>query len=314
MKDLTPLFTQCVRICEKELTLQQPKPHKHATIADTFMKECHELHTSIGVLGRFLGEIRTAYLLSSSNRKDALSDQQKNEIDEETSAQLQQFVQKLKFLEKYEKKRQEVGHKAAGGFWESLDGPSVYETTVNTFRSNVLVYLSQLLQTVSVTLTALQSKRLQRQKEISMSDYQNIEEFRPLRATSPDQLSYDDNAAYQAIQAELAAPSNQVLLQLESENKQLLSQKTNDLQKIHKIESSITDIISLQNDLNLTLSAQTQTINTLIENQEEMEVNMSLGNKNLKKAGGRNSLTSRIIILMCIVLGSFLLAMDYMLS
>lgn len=334
MTDLTPLFQQCVDIVQLELADSLMKPTETPItpyhVKDTFVKECDDVYANLVNLATFIGEIRPLYLQMTdefpgfgleSQRELRVED--KNRIDEEFKFNVQKVYEKLKQLQAYEKKRADVAgsRKQQKGFVLSLfstddsDPEALYVTVVCSHRTQILRFLNETTKAVNLRFEKMQHKRSDREKQLNLLHFQNLDDDDMDAADfyrsqyQLDILQYEQEPdSFKANESEL---TQQQIQQLELENKELLMLKTNEFKQVEKLHHSIVDIVKLQTELTMHLETQAEQIENLMESQDQIDIDLRMGNKNLSKATDRNKRGSKIIITTCIALGFFILFVDY---
>lgn len=356
MTDLTALFHQCVDIVQDELlvgdtsgeSVSPPVDISLYTIADTFNKETREFNSSIITLHRFLDEIKSAYLAMSDDSipgvSNALSIQDKNEIDEEFHAKIQQLYEKLKALQTYEAKRQELSQfkpKAKSGWFGSIladDEPSdreVFAATINTHRTQVLRYLNYQLNETSKSFEKLLKRRHQRERQLMSLNFENIDEnegdltlvYESMNNNvsageadavydddwgKPDDLENSESIPMQTKQYSQQLTQEQVQ-QFEQENQDFLSLKTNQLEQVERLQTSMLDIVNIQSELSFQLESQGNQIGNLMDSHLQVEIDVKMGNKQLGKALVRNKKGANMLVTLGFILGMLLLTIDYLL-
>lgn len=351
MTDLTALFHQCVDIVLDELVVDKKQSHSRGvastadvslyTIADSFNKEAYEFNISINTLHRFLDEIKSAYLAMSDDSipgvSNALSIQDKNEIDEEFHSQIQQMYGKLKALQSYEAKRQELSHfkpKPKSGWFGSIlgdDEPSsreVFAATINTHRTQVLRYLNYQLNETSKAFEKLLKRRHQRERQLMSLNFENIDDnesedlnllYDPLTNddAEDDWGAKDDFESGESIPMHTNSYSQQLtqeqVQQFEQENQDFLSLKTNQLEQVERLQTSMLDIVNIQSELSFQLESQGDQIGNLMDSHLQVEIDVKMGNKQLGKALVRNKKGANMLVTLGFVLGFLLLTIDYLL-
>lgn len=331
MTDLTPLFHTCVDIVKKELTLENPrqrspKEEPSYLIKDTFDKECLDFYLNLVQLSTFVTEIRPLYLqindelskLDTSGRKQ-LTTEDKNKIDEDFKFKIQQTFEKLKFLQAYEKKRNEVieERESKKGMFSSIftttatDPARLYEVTLASHRTQTLRFLNETTSTVNRAFELIERKRAKREKQLNLLHFQNIddEDF-----SAPFQL-HGSGYQFDVVEEEQNSPATHLdqeqLQELKQENHELLTLKTDQLKQVEKLHTSMVDIVKLQAELTMHLETQAEQIDNLLESQDQVDADLRMGNKSLVKATDRNKRGSNLIITTCIVLGVLILFVDY---
>lgn len=332
MLDLTPLFSRCVAIVETELGNSSPQTQKVAqknqdphtyVLTDTFIKECHEMYENLVKMNGFLAQIRPTYLAISDDfsnhgkSRNTLSHGDKNTIDEEFKFKLQELYQKLKHLQAYEAKRAEVSASQGHGslfstyFGAEDDEKELFNSTISRHRTQILRSLNNTANSTNKRFEVMQRKRVERERQLSLLNFQDLED---------DDLNdvlelqtYDTNFGQEPVSEETEAPvlSQELVQELEVENKAFLALKTTQLKQVENLHTSMVDIVNLQAELTFQLETQGEQISNLLENQAQVEIDLRMGNQNLTKATDRNKKGSNMIITGCLVLGCLLLFIDY---
>lgn len=328
MADLLPLFRQCVDIVSKELGTTAAPSVRPPTylVKDTFDKECDSMYGNLVQMATFAREIRPLYLqvndeFSRFEKRSgsSLSLEDKNKIDEDFKVKVQQVYEKLKFLQSYEKKRTEVveSKQKKKGFISDLfssdeDPEQAYDLTLSSHRTQILRFLSDTTKTVNAAFEKMQLQRHTREKQLNLLHFQNLNDDE-LDAVDAYKQDYqfdvvEDEQQNGTTQDEL---SQQQLQELKLENKELLTMKTNQFKQVEKLHNSMVDIVKLQTELTLHLETQAEQIDNLLENQDQIDLDLRMGNKNLAKATHRNKRGSNLIVTTCFVLGFLILLVDY---
>ncbi|KAG7664056.1 UFE1 [[Candida] subhashii] len=303
-------------------------------IKDTFIKETLDFYKMLTSMHQFIKEIKSPYLAINDDSNavvGSLSIQDKNKIDEEFNVKIQQMYKKLTHLETYESKRQELtnsisggssgGGHSHGGWLGSIlgadDEPSdqeIYYTTMTIHRKQILRFLMETLNHVNKEFDALQHKRLTREKQLNLLNFQNFLEDEDLNDefADIDQYSSTQLAAVQdGEHIEQEPISQQQLQELELENSEFLTMKTNQFQQVEKVQKSILDIINIQNELSFKLTSQGETIGNLMETHSQVEIEVEMGNKTLQKATKKNKRGANLLVILCVTLGFFILLVDF---
>ncbi|KAL6937370.1 hypothetical protein ACO0RG_003875 [Hanseniaspora osmophila] len=149
-------FPQTAAVIQSERKFQAP--------LDTFNKECYELWHHLQEVHYLVTEVEPLYL-----DEKAMSAVEKDEFDDEMRFQLQQYLEKLKFLENYEKQRTQSIIKKKNAIsisnlfhkdpLKNLDTEN-YQMLLVQHRSGVLKSMQLKLIELSQKLGNLQSKRL----------------------------------------------------------------------------------------------------------------------------------------------------------
>ena len=98
-----------------------------------------------------------------------------------------------------------------------------------------------------------------------------IEEPLSITVQSPVETVQEEVKHYEETMSKLTQEQLQVL---ETEHEELLNQKNEQLQHVEKINKTILDIVSIQSELSTHLQAQSQNINTILDNQADIQVNI----------------------------------------
>lgn len=350
MTDLTPIFNQCVAIVRKELNASVPPQHRAdgkgttLSIEDTFSKECLEYYHHLVELNAILTDIKVPYVAAGgTSAKNVLSLEDKNRIDEEMSYRIQLMYEKLKVLQNYEKKRQAVT-KPSKSHWlgavfggEEQEKRDIFVATVNFHRTQMLKSLNEATNHVGKRFELMQRQRLQREKRLNLLNFQNLgddldfyHDNKPLHGvagrlheTLHDSLnnSTDDLNVVELEQEEKTANGFEQVLekplsqeqqqQYEKENQAFLALKSNQLKQVEKLQHSMVDIINLQAELSFQLDAQSEQVSSMLDTQNQVNLDLRQGNQNLTKATGRNKKGANFIIATCLVLGFLLLLLDF---
>lgn len=327
MTDLTPLFRQCADIVARELG-NFPSKHVAAPaylVDDTFVKECGDMYGNLVQMASFIAHVRPFYLQVNDefsrfekNATKLLSVDDKNKIDEDFKVKVQQLYEKLKFLQAYERKRTQLLEAQtrkkgviSGLFGSDEDPKNVYDLTLATHRTQILRFLSDTTNSVNSAFEQMQRKRYAREKQLNLLHFQNLNE---------DELdtvdSYRQDYQFDVVEDdELNGGSDELTQQqiqeLKQENKELLTMKTNQFKQVEKLHNSMVDIVKLQTELTMHLETQAEQIYSLLDNQDQVDVDLRMGNRNLAKATDRNKRGSNLIVTTCFVLGFLILLVDY---
>lgn len=331
MSDLTPLFHQCVEIVAKELGTSKSLPRKEPPyfVHDSFAKECLEIYQMLVRLASFLVEIRPLYLQVNDeylrfdrNSVRELSSEDKMKLDEEFSVKIQQLYEKLKYLQTYERKRNQLleQKRKSKGFIFNLfssdgsDPEALYDTTSSSHRTQMLRFLSDTTRNVNTQFERMQRKRHSRERQLNLLHFQNLDDEDDVAV---DKWEGDEFNEYEVELEEspdaenIEALSQEQIQELLAENAEILTLKTNQFKQVENLHNSMVDIVKLQTELTMHLETQAEQINTLMDNQDQVEIDLRMGNKNLSKATERNKRGSNLIVTTCIVLGCLILFVDY---
>lgn len=325
MADLTPLFKQCVDIVQSEYKSKsettnrtQPPPY---VLKDTFVQESQEFYNVITNLNQFINEIKSNYLAINDDTKisGSLSIEDKNKIDEEFNFKIQQMYKQLNHLETYETKRENLNplkSQSTGWFSFLEDGPNdeeIYFETISTHRKQILRFLMESLNIVSKKFENIQQKRINRERQLNLLNFQNFEDDEdlnvddgyPLLTLDQIQQIPEDQDGFQG------EFSQQQIQELELENQDFLNMKTNQLKQVEKVQQSILDIINIQNELSFKLQSQGDQIENLMDTHAQVEIEVKSGNKTLNQATKKNKRGANMLVTLCIVLGILMLLIDY---
>lgn len=328
MPDITQLFRKYVDVMEEDENTKfkrendredKRRPVEKYSIKDTFAKECLELLAHITELDRVIVMLEPSYQSEAD-----LTEQEKDDFDTESRLQLQQYIEKFKFLEKYESKRQELigynflsnkGSEALSNFLGSGNYDlKLFHITNNQHRSRILQSLNLKLAATSFKLANMQQKRLTRKRELESIDF-NSQLYVPFKdvvasvsQTPAIETTQEEIKQYEETISKLSQEQLQVL---ETEHEELLNHKNKELEKVQKLTKTVTEIASLQNELATHLQVQTENINTLLDNHDDIEVDIQQGNKQLRKAQERGGKSARMITYLSITFGLLILLLDY---
>lgn len=336
MTDLTPLFNQCVEIVQSEINhgskKNEPTKLPDYLITDTFHKECKEFYNHLVGLNILLGEIKSSYLSVNYddpyNKKKTLSIEDKNKLDEDFQIKLQALYEKLKVLQYYENQRQSKFTTKESWITnifgnEEKDIKEVYYLSLISHRTQMLKFLNETINNTNKNFEHLQRKRTQREKQLNLLNFQNLEEDINIDNINDNITDFNDtdidgvvhNSTGLDLDAEGSSGgvtlTQEQIQDLESENKQFLNLKSNQLKKVENLQTSMVDIINLQNEITSHIETQSNQIMNLIDNQDQINVDLKQGNRNLTKTTSRNKRGSNIIIFTCIIMGVLLLFIDY---
>ncbi|CAI2022270.1 hypothetical protein SEUBUCD646_0H01260 [Saccharomyces eubayanus] len=345
MSNLTPLFQKYVAVIEETRKEQNPddiddnvKDEKQnlvntdeirELVNDSFIKECAKLLNSLIELNKVIKQIEKNYLDDLN-----MSDGEKDEFDMECRLQIQQYFKKFEFLENYEmerhslmlKKLQSKPHKWSNLLsnkntpFRNVIHPHDVEKGVHEFRLGVLRCLNLWIKYVSSKFTSIQQERLILENKMNFNSTpvptssKNVEDF-PADAvdisvsqTAPVETVQDEVKHYEETISKL---SQQQLQVLETEHSELLNQKNEQLKKIDTINKTILDVVNIQNELSNHLTVQSQNINLMLNNQDDIEINIKKGNNELRKAKRAAGRTAKMTTYGAIIMGIFILLLDY---
>ncbi|SCV03677.1 LAMI_0H10066g1_1 [Lachancea mirantina] len=317
MADTTVLFRKIVQVFEETNGPAPRKPTKSENqyrIKDTFVSESYDLVKHIYEFRKVMGSLKNEY-----QSENEMSEQEKDDFDTECRLLLQQYFEKLKFLEKYETKRSAT---VATGLQGGLFGPwrtesdrkDLFFDTASKHRAGILRSLGLLLSGASTAFSKLQQERLLRKRELDSIDF-NAQLYLPtsgviskievppaIETTQEEVKQYNDT---------VQMLSTQQIQILEEDHSELLSHKKAELNEVEKLSKTIIGISSLQNEISTHLQSQTQNISSLLDNYDDVEVDVLKGNKQLGKAQRRSGKSAALIMYLSIVFGMLILFLDY---
>lgn len=220
-----------------------------------------------------------------------------------------------------------------------------FHKTNNKFRTGILQSLNIAIGSVSSEFADMQQERLTQQRKFDLfdlntgldlndtplqsnddmarttgSDAQNFNRMgtpsddaieEPLSITvshGPVEDVHQEVKQYEETMSKLTQEQIQLL---ETEHEELLNEKNEQLKAVEKINKTILDIVSIQSELSTHLQAQSQNINTMLDNQEEVDINIRKGNKQLKKAKDSASRTANLTKYLAVIIGILILLLDY---
>lgn len=327
MANLTSLFREYVKIIEENDDREVVAPEhkvwhvKQYEIRDSFMKECLQLLQLLVELRKVLRMVEPQYM----GDKD-MTEEEKDDFDTEFRLQLHQYVQKFKLLEKYEQERQQIlAEKVLAPdahsfhlFKSSVDDEkmALYHASNNEFRSGVLRSLSMLLNVISSLFSSMQQERLATQRKFEAFDLNSTpdELNEVISISSVSQSKVVESSAQEELKAyedTLSKLTQEQVQMLETEHEGLLARKDEELKKIEMINKTILDIVSLQSDISSNLQAQSQNINSILDSQDDIDINIKEGNKQLTRAKRSASRAARMTVIVAIILGVLILFLDY---
>lgn len=318
-------------------------------LKDTFVSECRDLFYCLRELSRVLNEVTPSYYNETNNKFNnnighekngnnaiKMTDQDKDNFDTEFRLLLQKYVTKFKQLETYEKERVKLiedqyispkSHLSITNFMYSLKHTQLAQffKTNNQYRSGVLNSINLIIKSISSKFLSMQQERLLNRQKFDTLDfnaetqvkfdtssdmvYDNI----PLSIETSNQGQFvetvqDEVKVYEDTISKLTQEQIQ-MLQLEHE--ELLKTKDDQLTNVKKINDAILDIMSLQTELSQHLQVQSQNINNMLDNQEQIESNILKGNIQLKKAQRSASKSAKTITYVALLMAIFILIVDY---
>ncbi|KAH3900163.1 related to Syntaxin UFE1 [Saccharomycodes ludwigii] len=315
-------------------------------VTDTFKKECLELWKHIAEMRILVKEIKPLYF-DESNIEMSL--EEKDQFDNDFRFQLQQYLEKLKFLEKYENNRSaqvlssiNSTHNPLLNIISNLTNstqakessvrlPPEAQITIIQHRSGMLQFLNIQLSDLSKRFSNLQEARIVRQRELKSVDFQ---EARKRILSTNSNTNMDIVKSGESLESDhsieihvspivettkdevqeyetVVKSLNQKQLQiLESEHEDLINYKNQQLHDSENINQTVVEIAALQNELAMHLQSQNDTINRILDNHETINLDIQQANKQLKGASKRGGNTANMISLLAIVFGVIILLLD----
>ncbi|EJS41690.1 ufe1p [Saccharomyces arboricola H-6] len=344
MPDLTPIFQKYVTVIDETKKAQSGKDdhakeekqediensdERNEIVNDSFIKECAKLLKFIIELNKVIKQVEKNYLDDLN-----MSDVEKDEFDMECRLQIQQYFKKFEFLENYETERHSLllqKFQSKPHRWSKLlpnknnNGkhvihPQEIEQGVYEFRLGILRCLNLWIKYISSRFTAIQQERLILENKMNFNSTpvpptpNNVEDFPAdtidisVSQSAPVETVQDEVKHYEETISKLTQEQLQVL---ETEHSELLNQKNEQLKKVETINKTILDIVNIQNELSNHLTVQSQNINLMLNNQDDIEINIKKGNKELRKAKRAAGRTAKMTTYAAIILGIFILFVDY---
>ncbi|SCU85543.1 LAFA_0D16292g1_1 [Lachancea sp. 'fantastica'] len=327
MPNVTPLFEKYVSVFSENLDGdpkakigQTPASNDHQkkyTIKDAFIKECLEVLKHVLELQKVVNSIKTQY-----QSEQDLTDREKDEFDTEVRLLIQQYFEKLKFLEQYEKKRQELVEKKylshPQGEISSLfrtrdDSLVLFHTTNNKHRQGILQSLNMIISSIFSDISKMQQHRLSRQRELDSIDF-NAQLYNPthsvIKAVAQHPAVETTEEEVRQYEETVGKLSQEQLQILEDEHDELLNIKTQELEKVENLSKTMVQITSLQNEIASHLQSQTQSIYSLLDNHDDIEMDIQQGNRQLKRAQRHGGKSAKLIVYLSILFGILIVCLD----
>ncbi|CCH58713.1 hypothetical protein TBLA_0A09260 [Henningerozyma blattae CBS 6284] len=333
MSDITNVFRKYVSIIEENRrtptltpddikSASQTQTLIHESLNDSFMFECKELFKTIIDLRKILISIEPRYLDDSD-----LTEEEKDDMDTEIRLQFQQYMQKFRMLEKYETERQSLIDKQVEASKNKLSNillssskgnkKKLNNDTHNEFRLGVLQSLNLWIGLVSSQFSSMQEERLAFQKKFEATDF-SVNSSSPVDLHPEVSISLskplnedDPHEEIKHFEETISRLTQEQVQLLETEHEELINHKNDQLKKVENINKTITDIVSIQHELATHLQTQSQNINKILDNQDDVEINIREGNKQLAKARKSASRTAKMTTYIAIILGILILFLDY---
>lgn len=318
-------------------------------LKDTFISKCKDLFYCLRELSRVLNEVTSSYYGDNTAKisnnigynKDGnnlvnMTDQDKDNFDTEFRLLLQKYVTKFKQLETYENERVKLiedqyispkSHLSMTKFMYSTQHALLaqYCKTNIQYRSGVLNSINLIIKSISSRFLSMQQERLANKQKFDTLDFNA--EVQPKLDTSSDMIydtipvSIDTSNQGQYVETvqdevkiyedTISKLTQEQIQMLQLEHEELLKAKDDQLANVKKINNAILDIMSLQTELSQHLQIQSQNINNMLDNQEQIESNILKGNIQLRKAQRSASKSAKIITYAAILMAIFILIVDY---
>ncbi|CEP60739.1 Ufe1p LALA0_S01e17854g [Lachancea lanzarotensis] len=324
MPNVTPLFKKYVSVFSENSqgdsaakTGQNPKDRQKYMIQDSFIKECLEVLKHVFELQKVVDSIRTQY----QSELD-LTDREKDDFDTEVRLLIQQYFEKLKFLEQYENKRQEMIEKKyledprgeISSLFRTRDESLIlFHATNNKHRRGILQSLNMIISSIFSDISKMQQHRLSRQRELDSIDF-NAQLYNPthavIRSVSQHPTVATTEEEVRQYQETVGKLSQEQLQVLETEHDELLNIKTQELEKVENLSKTMVQITSLQNEIASHLQSQTQSIYSLLDNHDDIELDIVQGNRQLKKAQRHGGKSAKLIVYLSILFGILIVCLD----
>lgn len=283
------------------------------SVKDTFVKESKQLMKHIMEFQIVIRQLTPRYESATD-----MTDQEKDDFDTESKLQLQQYFEKYKQLESYERQRQEMMKEklekwsaTVPFFSRSIDDVSSFHKVNNQFRMGILQSLNMWLMKISDRLSTIQQTRLSRQRHIEAIDFNaqlHLPEEISVSQSPMITTTVEEIKQYEETMSKLSSEQLQILA---TEHEELLNLKNEELKKAEALRRTAVDIASLQSELATHLQVQTQNINTLLDNQTDVEMEMEKGNRQLKQANRKGDRLANMVMWFAIICGLLLLFFDY---
>lgn len=299
-----------------ELTNNKSKEVERLRLQDSFIKECYDLLKSLTELRKILKSVGPSYM-----SEDEMSEEEKDEVDTELRLQVQQYIQKFRLMERYENERQRLiseeflSSKAyLKSFFQGISSEKValFHKANNEFRLGVLKSLSMWLNIFSSEFSLMQQERLDSQRKFESLDFnsglQDVVSVSSVSQTPVIESTQEEVRHYEETVSKLTQEQLQLL---ETEHEELLNKKNEQLKKAEELNKTIIDIVGIQHEISTHLQEQSQNINSVLDNQEDVELNIQEGNKQLTKAKKSAGRAAKMTTYIAILMGIMILFLDY---
>ncbi|CDO91877.1 unnamed protein product [Kluyveromyces dobzhanskii CBS 2104] len=287
--------------------------HENFSVKDSFVKESKQLMKHIMGFQMVVKQLTSKYESATD-----MTDEEKDDFDTESKLQLQQYFEKYKQLQTYERQRQEMMKEkletwsaSLPFFSRSTDDVANFHKTNNQFRMGLLQSLNMWLMKISDNLSTIQQTRMSRQRHIDAIDFNaqlHVPEELSVSQSHMITTTHEEIKQYEETMSQLSMEQLQILA---TEHEELLNLKNEELEKAETLRKTAVDIASLQSELATHLQVQTQNINTLLDNQTDVEMEMEKGNKQLRQANRKGDALANMVMWFAILCGLLLLFFDY---
>lgn len=292
------------------------KETERLRLQDSFIKECYDLLKSLTQLRKILKYVKPGYM-----NEDEMSEEEKDDVDTELRLQFQQYIQKFRLMEKYEHERQRLITEeflSSKAYLKSLfqginsEKLTLFHKANNEFRLGVLKSLSMWLNIFSGEFSSMQQERLDSQKKFEALDFnsglQDVVSVTSVSQTPVVESTQEEVRNYEETVSKLTQEQLQLL---QTEHEEMLNKKNEQLKKAEQLNKTIIDIVGIQHEISTHLQEQSQNINSVLDNQEDVELNIREGNKQLTKAKKSAGKAAKMTTYMAIIMGFMILFLDY---
>lgn len=342
MQNLTPKFKKYVFFIEEEFKdqidkkLNEKETNKKIkfNINDNFNCETKEFYSFLIYLKKIITDLRDEYLAFSDEPNSQLKSKlilgiDQDEFDHEFSFGIQKMYEKLKFLQSYEIKRKSIIQQKTDKWINSLfnnksSEKKIFLETINIHRTSVLKYLNNSLNSIRKEFETIKNKRQNRTKNLNQTNfyidhidslYNEVMKKEKVQVSKNEisdfNYNINDNDSTQFTYKNTIV-SQQQINDLETENKNLLKDKLNQVNQVKQLHNSMNEIIKLQNEISFQLDSQESKLFDLKKSHDEIETNVSQGNIFLRKSKSKNKRSANFIIFLSIFMGFLLLIIDYL--
>lgn len=331
MTDLTNKFQSYLRIIgnntdtrfkEPSSSTKNPPESEKLRLNDSFIKECYDLLRSLSELRKIVRSVKPSYMSETE-----MTEEEKDEVDTELRLQFQQYIQKFRLMERYEDQRQKLiseeflSSKAyLKNIFQGISSErlQLFHRANNEFRLGVLKSLSLWLSIFSSEFSSIQQERLDAQRRFETLDFnsglqplleaQDVISVSSVSQSPVIESTQEEVRHYEETVSKLTQDQIQLL---ETEHEEMLNKKSEQLKKAEKLNKTIMDIVGIQQEISTHLQQQSQDINSVMDNQEDVELNIREGNKQLTKAKKSAGRAAKMTTYMAIIMGFMILFLDY---